>query len=139
MKTYEHEITVRFYEVDRAGIAFFGRVFEYCHVAYEELMIDLGLPDVFTDEGWGMPLVHVNSNFSHPMRLGERITVALQVTACGGKSITFDFKLRGSEDGIHRAAVQHVHAFVELATLRPRPFPDSLREALTREGLIGAE
>ncbi|MDP6943925.1 MAG: polyprenyl synthetase family protein [Myxococcota bacterium] len=38
--SFEHRLTVRFYEVDRAGIAFFGRVFEYCHAAYEALQLE---------------------------------------------------------------------------------------------------
>ncbi len=138
-RTFVHEITVRFQEVDRAGIAFFGRIFEYCHVAWEELMNHIGLRDVFGAEGWGMPLVHAEADFSQPLRLSERIAVTIHVGGCGEKSITFEFTLHGVEEGDKRAVARHVHAFVELATLTPRSFPESLRHALIREGLIAID
>ena len=45
--SFEHRLIVRFYEVDRAGIAFFGRIFEYCHAAYEGLLVAVERADLF--------------------------------------------------------------------------------------------
>ena len=43
--SFEHQIVVRFKDVDRAGIAFFGSVFDYSHAAFEELLAVV-LPDL---------------------------------------------------------------------------------------------
>jgi hypothetical protein len=36
---FVHHHTARFFEIDRAGIVFFGRIFEFCHEAFEELLL----------------------------------------------------------------------------------------------------
>ena len=133
---FDHVVTVRFQHVDRAGIAFFSRAFEYCHETFEELLAAAGLASVFEVEGWGMPLVHADADFRAPMRLGDRLSVAVVVADLGERSITFRFEIKGAEDGRVRATVCHVHAFVELGGFRPRQVPDSVRHGLARVGLI---
>ena len=133
---FEHQITVRFYDVDRAGIVFFGRIFEYAHAAFEELLMKVGLVSVFEAEGWGMPLVHAEADFSKPMRMGDRIDVKVSVEKHSERSITFAFALHGAVEGEKRADVKHVHAFVDLETMRSRIFPDSLRAGLIDLGLL---
>ena len=138
---FEHVVTVRFQHVDRAGIAFFGQVFEYCHEAYEEMLVasGLSLPEIFDQGGWGMPLVHAEADYSRPMRMGDRLAVALEVARIGGSSLTFDYAVRGAEARDLRARVRLVHAFIDLDGFRKREVPDDLREALARLDLLPAE
>jgi YbgC/YbaW family acyl-CoA thioester hydrolase len=133
--TFTHEITVRFHEVDRAGIVFFGRIFEYCHVAFEEILRAMELTSVFERENWGMPLVHAEADFKRPMRMGDRIAIVTTIERRTGGSLTFAFEVLGAEDRQLRASVRHVHAFVALDTMEPTAFPPSLDEGLTRLGL----
>ena len=135
---FTYEVTVRFHEVDRAGIAFFGRVFEYAHVAFEELLlsIDPSWTSVFDDLGWGMPLVHADADFERPMRLNERLTVSVAVESIGARSLTFAFTLTGSEDGVVRARARHVHVFVDMERFESIPVPDEMRLGLAGLGLL---
>jgi YbgC/YbaW family acyl-CoA thioester hydrolase len=133
---FEHDLTVRFHEVDRAGIVFFGRIFEYCHVGFEEVLSAMEMTSVFQEENWGMPLVHAEADFKRPMRMGDKITVSLAVEKVGKGSVTFGFEVLGAEDRTVRAVAQQVHAFVALDTMRPASFPDSLRTGLRDLGLI---
>ena len=82
---FQHIVTVRFNEVDRAGIAFFGRVYEYCHVVFEELLVAMGnsISNVFDNGKWGMPLVHSHADYKRPMRLGEELTIEVTVPTDG--------------------------------------------------------
>ena len=136
---FEHVITVRFQEVDRAGIAFFGRVFEYCHVAYEELFRAAGidLETIFERGVWGMPLAHAEADYSHPMRMGERLRVEVSIDRAGARSLAFAFRVVGADDGVLRATVRHVHVFVHMDDFTPIPIPADVREALVRMGLLG--
>ena len=131
---FEHRITVRFQDVDRAGIAFFGCVFSYCHEAYEELLNAIGYPlvDIFDAEGWGMPLVHAKSDFVAPMRMGEVLSITIHVARLGDSSITLRFEVSGAVDGRRRAEVEHVHACIDLATFQKRAIPERLREAFAK-------
>ena len=133
--SFEHRLIVRFYEVDRAGIAFFGRVFEYCHAAYEALLVarDYPLAEVFDAEDWGMPLVHAEADFQRPMRMGEELAIHVSVGRLGKTSVTFDFTVRGAVDGEVRATARHVHACVDMTRFVPLDVPERLRQAL--EGL----
>src|SRR5262245_23779393 len=107
---FVHRVTVRFHEVDRAGIAFFGRVFEYCHAAFEELMlsIDGGIETLIERERFGMPLVHADADFVRPLRLHDRIDVELVVDKLSERSVRFAYTLR--VDGEVRAKAKLVHA-----------------------------
>src|SRR4051812_46777039 len=111
---FEHALTVRFYEIDRAGIAFFGRFFEYCHTAFEEMLAAaLGdLERTMTDLSWSLPLVHADADFAAPVRYGDRLIVALEVERVGETSVTFRYTVRAAADGTPRAKVKLVHACI---------------------------
>jgi YbgC/YbaW family acyl-CoA thioester hydrolase len=131
--SFRHQTTVRFNEVDRAGIAFFGRVFEYCHEAFEEMMMAGGdaLQRCFEEEGWGMPLVHAEADYKRPMRMGERLQIELEVERVGGTSLSFGYRVLGAEGDL-RATVRLVHAFVSLEDFRPSPVPERMLALLGR-------
>ena len=136
MASYDVTVTVRFHEVDRAGIVFFGRFFEYCHIAYEELVIEiLGDMNRCFDEGWAMPLVHAESDYKRPLRLGDRIRVSLSVERLGTSSVTFAYTLYGPEDDL-RAKAKLVHAFVDTQGFGSRTAPKEFVDGLRRLGLV---
>jgi YbgC/YbaW family acyl-CoA thioester hydrolase len=134
---FEVVVTARFFEIDRAGIVFFGRIFEYCHVAYEELLGKaLGsMEEAFRAPEWGTPLVHAEADFNSPIRLGDRITVALTLDKVGERSLSFGYRLTG-EDGVLRATAKLVHAVIDPRTFRAIPAPASLLDALRRAGVL---
>ncbi len=135
---FVHQITARFFEVDRAGIIFFGRIFEYCHTAYEQLLAAMGtgITELFEEHNLGMPLVHAEADFCKPIRMQERIDVQLEVSAISERSIHFSFRLVGSDDGVQRATASLVHAFVALDSFAPARPPLLLIEGLRKLGLI---
>ncbi len=135
---FVHRVTARFYEVDRAGILFFGRVFEMCHAAYEELLVAAGCDlDRLLALEVGMPLVHAEADFARPIRLHDRVDVAVEVARASERSLTFAFTLRGSGgDGDVRATATHVHAFVNLRDFTGASRPEPLYDGLRRLGLI---
>ena len=134
---FQHIVTVRFNEVDRAGIAFFGRVYEYCHAVFEELLVAMGnsISNVFDNGKWGMPLVHSHADYKRPMRLGEELTIEVTVPNVGDTSITFDYRVLGPEGDL-RCTCQLVHVIVDLATFKPREVPEDLLEAVRHFDLI---
>lgn len=97
--TFEVPLTVRFHEADRAGVAFFGRAFEYIHTAQEEVLAAAGCPiRANFDAGWGLPIAHAEADYRRPLVLGDKLVVAVSVHAVGTSSITFDFQIRGAGD-----------------------------------------
>jgi 1,4-dihydroxy-2-naphthoyl-CoA hydrolase len=127
---------VRFGEVDAAGVVYFARIFDYAHRAYEDLLVAMGLPlgRILADDGWGMPLVHAEADFSRPMRLGESLIVDVSIAELAERRVSFAFAIRDAE-GTTRATVRCDHAFVDMATFRGRSAPSDFVEAAHRLGL----
>ena len=135
---FTHDVTVRFKDVDRAGIGYFACVFDWCHFAFEEA-IDValdGFAGAFGRDGWMMPLVHAEADFERPFRLGDRLTVRVGVERIGGRSLTFVFGITTANDPdtLH-ATVRHVHAFVDIETMEAHPVPQALLDGLVRAGI----
>ncbi len=131
-----HTLTVRFHEIDRAGIVYFGDVLQYCHVAYEELMTQIvgSLETFFSESGWGMPLVHTEADYSRPNRLGDALVIALTVERLGKSSVTFAYEIRCGEE--LRAKAKLVHAFVNMKTFQPIEAPETFKSGLSELGLL---
>jgi len=134
---FQHSFTVRFGEVDAAGVVYFARIFDYAHRAYEDVLTHLGFPldRILQEDGWGMPLVHAEADFVRPMRLGESLTVDVDITALSERRVSFGFSIRDDRDTV-RAVVRCDHAFVDIASFRGRQAPSDFVEAAQRLGLI---
>jgi acyl-CoA thioesterase FadM len=121
---------VRFHEVDRAGVMFFGHVLTRAHEVYEDFMGSLGYPlnEVVESRGWRIPLVEARASFAAPMRHEEEITVRLQVRRIGHSSYDLEFDLHGA-DGASRARVQTTHVLRDGAG-GALALPERLRQGL---------
>ncbi len=133
-----HRVTPRFFEVDRAGIVFFSRVFEFCHSAYEELLmsIDCGVERLIERDGLGMPLVHAEADFKRPMRMGEPLDIRVAVERLTEHSIGFRYTLSGTDEVV-RASALLVHAFVSFDGFEATTAPAVLLEGLRQAGVLG--
>ena len=139
---FEHPFTARFHEVDRVGITFFGRAFEYAHVCLEELLTaGFGRVDrVFTELGVALPIVHAEADYSAPIRHGDRLVARVTVAAVGGRSVTFRYALCGREDPDDlRVVVRLVHACVRLSDFAPAELPAALFDGLRPLGVLPDE
>lgn len=138
--SFVYHSRVRFSEVDGASIAYFSRVFEHCHAAYEELLAAAGLPlrEVLDTKDWVMPLVHAEADYREPLRLGDALRIEASVERMGATSLTFLYRVLG-EEGRLRAEVRLVHVVLDKASFRPRALDESLLAGLERLGLLPQE
>jgi 1,4-dihydroxy-2-naphthoyl-CoA hydrolase len=132
----EHEVTVRFHQVDSAGILYFSRAFEFCHEVLEELLQASGFPlnEVLQAREWLMPIVHASSDYKKPMLLGERIRISVLIDHVGESSLSFKYALKGM-DGDLRAEINLVHVVLDAATFQSRTVPVEFLEALRSQGV----
>ena len=89
-RTFTVQQQVRFGHVDPAGIAYYPRIYDYVHEAFEELW------DVHVGERYyyllgekriGFPLVHSEVDFQHPLRFGDRPIVRITCFRLGRSSL----------------------------------------------------
>lgn len=138
---FERTLLVHFHEIDRAGIVYFARIFEYCHRVYEELLEEVvgPLEEFFRTKDWGLPLVHAEADYAKPLRIGDRVRVRIEVERVGEKSITMAYTLTAAASGELHAKVKLVHAFVEIGedeSFRPRKAHPTYLDGLRKLGLI---
>lgn len=124
---------VRFQDVDAGGVLFFGRIYDYCHHAYEEFWGAEGVDRAhfFAGADFLVPIAHSEADYRRPIRHGDRIDVRIDVTRVGRASFTLRYHVTGPEGDL-RVEASTVHAFVDRGTMKPIPIPDPLRAILLR-------
>lgn len=128
---------VRFSDIDRAGIVFYPRFFEFFHRAFEDFFgMEAGVPyhELVDRLGVGFPTVHIDADFKIPLQYGDVIAIELAFTRVGAKSMTTRY--RTFRPGMESpAAVAHiVTACVDMKTFQPIAIPPPLRAAFERHG-----
>ncbi|HYT70898.1 MAG TPA: thioesterase family protein [Gemmatimonadales bacterium] len=123
---------VRWSDVDFAGIIFYGSYVRFFEIAETELFRACGLAyaQVFDRYDVFLPRKAVHSEFHIPARLDDRLRVAAYVGRVGKTSMTLNFDVfRGAARSI-AAAGWMVLVCVDRKSLKPRPLPAGLLEAL---------
>lgn len=123
---------VRWSDVDKAGIIFYGAYVRFFEIAETELFRAAGLPysEVFDRFDMWLPRVHLECDFRYPPRLDDHLRVAAYFTAFGTSSITINFDVLHLE--AHKlAAVGHeVLVCMSRKTQKSMPLPAELRAVL---------
>ena len=131
MATLKRKLTVRLHDTDAAGILFFANQFLYIHDAYEELLQLIGLPvaSILHDESFILPIVHAESQYFRPLRVGDETTVIVQVGSIGKSSCVLVFDLFAADDKLVGKA-KTVHVAVNKQTQDKIVLPEKLQRAL---------
>jgi 4-hydroxybenzoyl-CoA thioesterase len=130
---FETEIPIRFAHVDAAGIVFYPRYFEMLNQVVEEWFeAELGTSfrTLHDDDDSGVPMVHVETDFLRPSRLGDRVRFALSVERLGRSRI--ELRVVARCGGEERLTARLVLAYVGRAPFRSQPIPDALRARMQR-------
>lgn len=127
---FETGMRVDFADVDAAGIVYFARVLDYCHIAYERFLDSIGLPlpDLLADRAFLAPIVHAEADYRSPLRHGEAIRVEVTVPRIGRRSYETAYTVSGPR-GLS-ALGRLVHATIDGARFEAIEVPERLREAL---------
>ncbi|AUX22227.1 thioesterase [Sorangium cellulosum] len=123
--------SVRFQDVDAAGIVFYPRVLEYFSDAYMTALKERGvdLPGLIAGGGVKLPLVHAEADYLLPLRFGDAVEVEVLAPKLGDTSFTVGYRVTAA--GGIAAIGQTVHVCIDGARFTPRPIPDDLRGALS--------
>lgn len=134
MTTHRFQTThrIRFSECDSAGIIFYPQYF----VLFNDLLetwIDSLLPGGFaaliSKRRCGVPTVHLEAEFTAISRMGDDVTLSLEVSRLGTRSITLALAC-ADQDGKLRMSVKQTVVTMSLETYRAIPIPQDLRAAL---------
>ena len=131
-KRFVIEELVRWSDIDRAGIIYYGQFLRFFEIAETELFRSVGLPysAVFDRFDIWLPRVQIHFDFRKPLMLDDPIEVAACVGRFGNKSLTLRFEVtkKGESDLVAEGHV--VLACVSRTTFNPISVPSEIVEAL---------
>ncbi|QEI05782.1 acyl-CoA thioesterase [Pigmentiphaga aceris] len=123
---------IRFSECDPAGIVFYPQYFvmfnDLMEAWVDELVVD-GFRGLIIERRVGMPTVRLEADFRAISRMGDLVTLELEVERVGTKSLNLAWRCMG-EDGELRMGGQQTIVFTSLDTHRAIAVPDDFRQAL---------
>lgn len=131
-KKFTIEEPVRWSDIDRAGIIYYGQFLRFFEIAETELFRAVGLPyaEVFDRLDIWLPRVQIHFDFRKPLVLDDLIEVSAYVGRFGTKSLTLRFEVskKGEEDLVAEGHV--VLACVSRSTFQSLPIPEEIKDKL---------
>jgi 4-hydroxybenzoyl-CoA thioesterase len=89
-----------------------------------------GYAGLIVERRVGLPTVHVDVDFTAPLRFGDVARVALSVAAIGRSSCRFEMSVVRTRDDVAAARVAIVCVSTDLSVLRAVPWPADVRALL---------
>lgn len=134
MTVFQTQQKVGFQHCDPAGIVFYPRYFEMFNATIEEWFekrVGISFHDIHMVRGEVVPTVHAEVDFKAPSRLGETLTLALELVKIGNSSITFNIDVKVG--AATRVSADLVLVYAKSALEQSDGWPDDLRAELTKQ------
>jgi 4-hydroxybenzoyl-CoA thioesterase len=118
---------IMFHDVDPAGTAYYPRLVDLCHQAFEAFFnARIGpLYSKVIASGMGFPTVHFEADFVRPIRHGDTINLGVRVDNVGRTSITLAYEARRGKTLLFTA--KNFVVVVDLETMSKRPLSPAMR------------
>jgi 4-hydroxybenzoyl-CoA thioesterase len=128
---FTRSVPVRFSHCDPAGIVYFPHYFDMFNGLIEDWYTqELGYDyaKLIMGSRYGFPFVHIECDFKVPSRIGDVIDLTLLIERIGRSSLGIAIVCH--RDGIELLRAHMVTAMIALATGKPVPLPQDLRDAI---------
>jgi 4-hydroxybenzoyl-CoA thioesterase len=130
---FECPLLIRFAHCDPAGIVFFPQYFVMFNNLVEDWVTDaLGIPyaQLLGERRTGLPTVSLQTDFRAISRMGDVVTLGLQVKKLGTRSLTLALQCRHGDE--LRVQAEQVLVSTSLDTHRAIELPADLRAGIQR-------
>ena len=124
---FTYRIPVMFHDVDAAGTAYYPRLVDFCHRAFESFFNDrIGNSYAkVIGGGVGFPTVRFEIDFISPIRHGDTIDISVRVADIGRTSVGLAYEARRGRTVLFRA--RNVVVVVDLKTMTKKPLQGAMR------------
>ena len=126
---FTQKMTIRIPDTDCAGVLYHGSLFRILNDCFETFLESRGasLKMMFLERPYILPVVHVEADYSKPIRLGDQLTIQLRVGELGNRSLHLEYSLLNEHlESVAQAKI--VHVSVSKETGRPIPLPNEVRD-----------
>jgi acyl-CoA thioester hydrolase len=132
---FTHTLRVRWSEVDLQKVVFNGNYLNYFDVAFTEYMRSTGLPGALEQHAAGFELFAKKAvvEYHAPAHFDDMLNITVQPAKLGNTSVVFALNVWRGEvgTGTHVVSGELVYVHVEVALMKPSPWPSAWREAFS--------
>lgn len=130
---YKTTLSVRFGDVDKAGIVYYPRIFHYLHIAQEDFFaghVGIAYHRLIEEEELGFPTVSDSTDFLKVLKYGDTLEIVVYISRVGNSSATFEFRVyrEGSDDLLVRSS--QVKVAIRMNTWEKVAIPEKYRKIL---------
>lgn len=133
---FSEQHSVRFQDVDAAGIIFYPRLLVYCHDLLVNFLARAGAPldQVLRERCWIAPIRHAAADYFRPLRFGDAFEVGIVRAHLEPTEVTLGFRFARTEGGEVCAVAQSVHTFLNPESFTRIEVPEPPRTAFEAIG-----
>jgi acyl-CoA thioester hydrolase len=130
---YKHFLTVETRWMDNDVYGHVNNVvyYSFFDTAVNRYLIDEGVLDIRDGETIGF-VVETSCAYEKPIAFPDRVTAGMRVARIGTSSVRYEIGIFRNDDDESSAHGHFVHVYVDRATRRSRPIPETLRAALDK-------
>ncbi|HZC14362.1 MAG TPA: thioesterase family protein [Thermoleophilaceae bacterium] len=130
---YKHFLTVETRWMDNDVYGHVNNVvyYSFFDTAVNRYLIDEGVLDIRDGETIGF-VVETACAYEKPIAFPDRVTAGIRVARIGTSSVRYEIGVFRNDDDESSAHGHFVHVYVDRATRRSRPIPETLRAALEK-------
>jgi YbgC/YbaW family acyl-CoA thioester hydrolase len=131
---FRHELSIRFQDVDGAGIIFFARAIEYCSDALFAALAEFGYPGerMMRERTFVTPVKHVQTDYLAPLRFGDRVEVSVVRLRLEPTQFTIGYRIERLPERTPAVVCQALQVCVDPQTFRRSEMPREFVEVLAR-------
>ncbi|HLP46871.1 MAG TPA: thioesterase family protein [Candidatus Kapabacteria bacterium] len=128
---FEYKTTIKMHETDAAGVLFFANQFKLVHDAYEAFLESKGfaIKYLLENTAFHLPIVHAETDYKAPLRVGDKVVVRLNVKKTGNTSFTLAHEIYKSGTELTGTG-ETVHVCIDKNTGAKIPLPAELLQIL---------
>ena len=115
---------------DASGAIYFTVQLQFALEAFEEFLAEkgIGLNVIFSQKKYSMPIVHAQSDYLAPLRVGDEIVVEIFLDSLGLKSFSMGFFIK--KEGIVVGKGKIVHAIIDRDSGLSIVLPEDIKNLL---------
>ena len=134
---FSHRLRVRWSEVDRQGVVFFGNYLNYFDVAMTEYMRDLDYPypQGLLAQGTDLHVIKAAVQYAGEVRFDDLLDIHTRIVRVGRSSLTFAFELYRKDEEDLLISGETVYVNVDVKKRKSAALPGDLVQLIgEREG-----
>ena len=110
---FTYKTIINFYDCDPAGILFYGRIYNLCHSAYEDMIRSFNLSaDYWVNDDFVVPIIHSEASYHKPLKHTDEVIIEIKVKQLRASSFELEYECKNNS-GEKCVVVKTVHVFLD--------------------------